>query len=111
MDTSAHKPDEHLRLEIEPGYQSGFANEFATEALPVQNWRKVGSQSPRNIARYWFSTFACLFSVTITRTSSQSAFTCFLDGLAMYLPLYLRTLCPRESERLRTDLHQVLRLG
>src|SRR3954465_14550452 len=35
MDTSTRQPHSaSSRLEIEPGYQSGFANEFATEALP-----------------------------------------------------------------------------
>src|ERR1700744_5954229 len=35
MDTPTHKvPAASSRLAIEQGYQSGFANEFATEALP-----------------------------------------------------------------------------
>jgi homogentisate 1,2-dioxygenase len=35
MDTPTRTPSPaSSRLEIEPGYQSGFANEFATEALP-----------------------------------------------------------------------------
>ena len=35
METSTRTPNTaSSRLEIEPGYQSGFANEFASEALP-----------------------------------------------------------------------------
>src|SRR3954463_1855905 len=49
MDTSTRQPDSaSSRLEIEPGYQSGFANEFATEALPGA--LPAGRNSPQRIA-------------------------------------------------------------
>ena len=49
MDTSTRQPDTAgSRLEIEPGYQSGFANEFATEALPGA--LPVGRNSPQRAA-------------------------------------------------------------
>ena len=49
MDTSTRQPDTAgSRFEIEPGYQSGFANEFATEALPGA--LPVGRNSPQRAA-------------------------------------------------------------
>ncbi len=49
MDTSTRQPDSaSSRLEIEPGYQSGFANEFATEALPGA--LPAGRNSPQRVA-------------------------------------------------------------
>ncbi|HEY4298993.1 MAG TPA: homogentisate 1,2-dioxygenase, partial [Paraburkholderia sp.] len=49
MDTPTRTPPaERSRLEIEPGYQSGFANEFATQALPGA--LPAGRNSPQRAA-------------------------------------------------------------
>jgi len=49
MHTPTREPNTlSSRLEIEPGYQSGFANEFATEALPGA--LPEGRNSPQRVA-------------------------------------------------------------
>ncbi|MGF6983076.1 homogentisate 1,2-dioxygenase [Paraburkholderia atlantica] len=101
MDTSTRTPaDQRLRHEIEPGYQSGFANEFATEALPGA--LPTGRNSPQRAAYGLYAEQISGTAFTAPRGHNRRSWLYRIRPAAMHKPF---TLMP--SERLVANFAEV----
>src|SRR6185437_12828952 len=81
------------RLEIEPGYQSGFANEFATEALPGA--LPQGRNSPQRAAYGLYAEQLSGTAFTAPRGHNRRSWLYRIRPAAMHKPF-----TPLSSDRL-----------
>ncbi len=101
MDTQTRMPNTaSSRLEIEPGYQSGFANEFATEALPGA--LPEGRNSPQRAAYGLYAEQLSGTAFTAPRGHNRRSWLYRIRPAAVHQPF---TLLP--SERLVANFAEV----
>ncbi|MFM0190202.1 homogentisate 1,2-dioxygenase [Paraburkholderia nemoris] len=101
MDTPTRTPNTaSSRLEIEPGYQSGFANEFATEALPGA--LPEGRNSPQRAAYGLYAEQLSGTAFTAPRGHNRRSWLYRIRPAAVHKPF---TLLP--SERLVANFAEV----
>jgi len=101
MDTSTRQPNTvRSRLEIEPGYQSGFGNEFATEALPGA--LPEGRNSPRRAAYGLYAEQLSGTAFTAPRGHNRRTWLYRIRPAAVHKPF-----TPLPSERLVANFAEV----
>ncbi|KAA0998388.1 homogentisate 1,2-dioxygenase [Paraburkholderia panacisoli] len=101
MDTPTRTPaPASSRLEIEPGYQSGFANEFATEALPGA--LPEGRNSPQRAAYGLYAEQLSGTAFTAPRGHNRRSWLYRIRPAAMHKPF-----TPLPSDRLVANFAEV----
>jgi len=101
MDTSTRQPNTvRSRLEIEPGYQSGFGNEFATEALPGA--LPEGRNSPQRAAYGLYAEQLSGTAFTAPRGHNRRTWLYRIRPAAVHKPF-----TPLPSERLVANFAEV----
>ncbi|WP_343031280.1 homogentisate 1,2-dioxygenase [Paraburkholderia hayleyella] len=92
-----------MRAEIEPGYQSGFANEFASEALPGA--LPQGRNSPQRAAYGLYAEQISGTAFTAPRANNRRSWLYRLRPAAVHRPFV--PLAPHPSSRIVANFHDV----